>query len=195
MKEMRDYLKLFKKYFWLFGLLVVLAVSAVFLYQQTQKGRYQVVTSLYVNRAPEPRSDKYYTYEGYYAQLVSKDYTDVAVALLNSPDFTHLAGEKAKLASDPKVSTQVRKVGPQLISLTVGAGSGEAVRKLTQSLIDNLNDRSKSSQNLGADITLVNPDLSIGPKPFNTGLYLGIGVFGALLASILIAVIREYLLA
>ena len=195
MKEMRDYLKLFKKYLGLLALLVILAVGAVFLYQQSQKGRYQATTSLYVNRAPEPKSDKYYTYEGYYAQLVSKDYTDVAVALLGSPDFTRLAMGKAQIGADSKISTQVRKSGSQLISLSVSAGSGEDVRKLTQSLIEITNDRSKSSQNQGADISMVSPNLSVGPKSFNLPLYLGIGVFGALLATVVIAAIREYLLA
>lgn len=193
MKEMRDYLNLFKKYLGLLIVLIILAVAAVFLYGQLQRGRYQATTTLYVNRAPEPRSDKYYTYEGYYATLVSKDYTDVAVALLNSPDFTHLAQTKAQLGAS-KVGTTVRKIGPQLISLTVTATSQEDVRKLTQSLIDSTNERSKNGQNQGADLSMVNPDLNVTPKSFNLPLYLGISVVGALLFAVVIAATREYLL-
>lgn len=194
MKELREYLKLVKRYLWVFGLLATLGVVGVLIYQQSQKSLYQAVTSLYVNRTPEPRTDKYYTYEGYYAQLVSKDYTDVAVALLGSADFTHLAQTKAHLDNEAKITTQVRKIGPQLIGLTVTGSSQEVVKKATQSLIDTVNDRSKSSQNQGADITMVSPDLNVGLKSFNLPLYLGISVFGSLLVTIAFAAIREYFL-
>jgi len=196
MKELRDYLKIFKRYLLLLVILLVGTNGLVLTYFLNQPERFKAKAVMYVNRTPEPRNNQYYTFEGYYAGLASKEQTDVVVGLLKSNDISRLAWEKAALTnSSEKITTEVRKVGPQLINVEVRAQSEEVAKKLLVSLAVVVSERSQQlakNENQAAEVTLVNPEPEAGPASVNLPLYVAIASVGSLLLTFLITVIREY---
>src|SRR4030042_6323917 len=118
MTEVKGYFSNLKKNIFL-GLVVCLVfILAAIFYTFSQKTTFEATATLYVNRAASPASDKYYTFEGYYSGQAAKEYTDVVLGILKTPD---LAIEGLKLANSKAVvgdflgSLKVKKVGPQLI--------------------------------------------------------------------------------
>lgn len=194
MKELRDYLNVIKRYLPAALVLLVVVNAGVYLYVSRQKPRFEAMATLYVNRVPEVRNSQYYTYEGYYAGLASKEYTDVVVGLLKSTDITRLAAKEAGLNSEDG-AIEVKKVSPQLISVVVSAVSPPDAEKLLLKLAQVTSERSKSlakSDNQGAEVSLVNPEPLVSSAPSKLPLYLLIASISSLLIFFLAAVTREY---
>jgi capsular polysaccharide biosynthesis protein len=193
MKELRDYLKTAKKYLTLLVILVVVFNASVLFYFLRQPQQSQASATLFVNRVPEPRNAQYYTFEGYYAGLASKEYTDVVTELLESPDLNRLAREHSGVE---KASVQIKKLGPQLISTVIRAPTEDEARKMLLSLAEVANQRSKElakNENQGAEITLVNPDPLVGPYTLNLLLFMGAATLASLITAFLLVITREYL--
>lgn len=196
MKELRDYLKTLKKYLWLVLALIILVNGGVLYYSQTQEKRFQASSTFFVTHQNEPRNSQYYTYEGFYAAQLSKEFTDVVVGLLNSPDITRLAIAKAQLTGDPKIATAVKKVSPQVVNVTVTAASQEAARKTILALAEVISTQSKSltaDPNQAVVVTSLNPDPTVAEAALNLPLYMAITTLGTVILSILFIIIREYL--
>lgn len=199
MKELRDYLKLIKKYFWLFMVLILVAVASAVGWSLTQPVVYLASTTLYVNRVPEPSNDRYYTYEGYYSGLASKEYTDVVVGLLKTPDIANLAASKAGLditSAALGAKTQVRKASPQLISVSVTHSEPDSAKKLINALSQAVAEKSKNltqAANRGVEVSMINPEPQLDQVHPNWLLNGLIALTGAFLAGLGVAVIREYL--
>lgn len=199
MKELSDYFKLIRKYFWLILALVILVDGGVVIYSQGQEKRYQASATFFVNHPTEPRNERYYTYEGFYAQQLAKEYTDVVVGLLNSSDISRLALSLAQLSSaNPKIVTTVKKISPQVINVTVASSSQEDARKMVLALAQVTTAQSKNlfpDQNQGIMVTPVNPEPATGPLALNLALYLAIATLGVVLLGVLFIIVREYLSA
>ncbi len=193
MKELRDYLKLFRNYLPLIGGILLLSVLGVLAWQGGKEVTYQTSATVYVSKNSEPKNNQYYTYEGYYALISAKEATDVLVGILKSADLQKLAYGKS---GDLQVlDTQVKKSSQQLIELKVSAPTEDASKKGLRALLEEGSSRAKLTSAQGFEVALVNPDITATSVVPNIALGLGMAVVGSLIASLLVIVTREYFLA
>ncbi len=111
--EFKEYLAILKKnaFFILFLAIFGAAVSLLITAKITKGAR---LSQLFYVQAPKEALEVYH-FEGYYTQEKARNFTDSAVVILESPDFT-------SEVVDSSISVSVRKVAPQVIRLTVAAG-------------------------------------------------------------------------
>lgn len=190
MKEVRDYLKLFRRYLPLTLGLVLLSVFLTLTWQWGREATYQTITNLYVTKVSEAKNSQYYTYEGYYSLLAAKEATDVLVGLLKSPDVQQVA--YSHVTDVTGLVTQVKKTSQQLIEVRVTSASAEGSKKALTTLVETGTQTGKMTQENGYSVVLVNPELHAQKQEPNLALQLAIAVVGALLASFLVTVTREY---
>lgn len=102
--------------------LAVVGVVAGVGYSLAQPKGWQASTTLYVHRVNPSNLSSVYDYDGYYAQQAAQQYTDTVVGLLKTQDLASWAAQIASDSADPATilnGVQVKKVAPQLVSLTV----------------------------------------------------------------------------
>lgn len=162
MQEIRELLNILKKYRYFLITSVLLGWLVALAWTILTPENYKANSTLYVYRTQESLTDKFYTYEGYYSQQASKEYTDVVIGLLKSPDLARLALEKTKATqTNPDYllkDLKVKKVAPQLISLTVSKPSAEEARSLLVSLAVATSERTQTLNkegNRGVIVSLV----------------------------------------
>ena len=193
MKELRDYLKLFRNYLPLIGGVVLLCVLGMLTWQLGREVTYQTTATIYVSKTAEPKNNQYYTFEGYYALISAKESTDVLVGVLKSPDLQRVAyGNGADLEV---LDTQVKKTSQQLIEVKVSATKEEASKKALAALLQDGSTRAKLTSDQGFEVSFVNPEITAVREEPNLILFLGIAVLAGVLASLLVIVTREYFLA
>lgn len=173
--ELRELTKIFKKnivailVFGLFGLILALLISYKLPSGFSQSQSFYIVP-------PQVIPQTNYDYEGYYAQAKARDFTDTAVAILETADFTSEVGL-------PSVSLSVRKVAPQVLRLTAVAKdpqeTEDAIEKISQSF--NL----KLVNLAGNDTALqIKPVGKAQPSYFSSPNKKILGVFGGSLGFI-----------
>ena len=148
--ELKEYIKVFKKYFAF--ILLVSATGALIAYIQTKSlpSGYSLTQTFYL-AGPASLSSDYFTYEGFYAQEKARNFTDSAVAILDSDDFKSDVGEGSQ-------NLTVRKMAPQVIRLTASAPNAESTQKLMTKTINIFNEKS---------ITFADSKFSLSLKPIS----------------------------
>jgi len=165
--ELKEFIRLFKKnalaviFFILIGLVLSILISAKLPSGYNQSQTFYIVE-------PKENAGDFYDYEGYYGQQKARDFTDTAVAILQSENFPNLT---------------VRKVAPQVIKLTATAESADES--------ENLLDRVKGSFNQelvslsGQDQALqIRPIGQVQPASFVSPNKKLLAVFGASLGFV-----------
>ena len=165
--ELVEFLKFFKKnalaviFFVFAGLVLSVLLSAKLPSGYSQSQTFYIVE-------PWKNAGAFYDYEGYYGQQKARDFTDTAVAILQSENFPNLT---------------VRKVAPQVIKLTATAESADES--------ENLLDRVKGSFNQelvslsGQDQALqIRPICQVQPASFVSPNKKLLAVFGASLGFV-----------
>ena len=173
--EFKEYLKFFKKNIGILLLLVVLGVVLALVITYKLPSGYSQSRLFYIV-GPKTTAQTTYDYEGYYAQQKARDFTDTAVAILESPDFTAEVGISS-------VSLSVRKVAPQVLRLTAVAKDAreaeDAIEKISQSFNLKLVDLA------GYDPALkIKPIGKAQPSYFSSPNKKILGVFGGMLGFI-----------
>lgn len=169
--------------------LVVLAFG----YTTTRPVRFAASTSVYVNRVSEPRNTNYFTYDGYYAGLAAKEYTDVVSEILKSADMHTLTNQTTNIFT---VNVETEKLSPQLLQVRAVGAEKQAVETYLNALVDTTNAKVKSlttsNQNAGMELLRLNPaTTAFEVRPnllLNTLISLTIG---AILVGLYI-LLREY---
>ena len=193
MKELRDYLKLFRNYLPLIGGVVLLCILGMLTWQLGKKVTYQATATIYLSKNSEAKNNQYYTYEGYYALVSAKESTDVLVGVLKSPDLQRIAyGDRDDLEV---VDTQVKKTNQQLIEVKVSATGEEASKKAVTALLQAGATKAKLTSDHGFEASFVNPEIMVVRVEPNLALSLGIAVLAGVIVSLLVIVTREYFLA
>lgn len=158
--ELKEYLKVFKKYF-AFILLVGLTGALIAYistkslpraYSLTQTFYLAALTSTPGRSEPALQSQDIYSYEGYYAQEKARNFTDTAVAILDSDDFKSDVGEDSQ-------NLAVRKMAPQVIRLTASAPNSQSAQKLMSKTINIFNEKS---------VTLADSRFVLSLKPISS---------------------------
>ncbi len=110
--------------------------------------RYSSSGSLYVKRSIEP-SEKFFTYEGYYAQQSAQSYTNSFMALVESQDIRKKTLESIGTPITDKNLRKldriikVKKTGPQVISVKVTDSNYDYSEKVWMALTKSVIDTSK----------------------------------------------------
>lgn len=142
--------------------------------------RYVSSGSFYVRRAVN-ESLGFFTYEGYYAQQTAISYTNSVSALAESQDLKKTVLEEIgsvvnkESLRELNKSTRVKKVGPQIISITVKSADQEKSKNLWMEISRSLIEKSKEL-NLGGDENL--SILPISQQPLVKETYRSSYVFG-----------------
>lgn len=98
--------------------------------------KYVAEGSFYIGQRPTDSTKLYYSYDGYYAQQAAESYTESFVALLESNDIKYTT--LLELGTVPnsqnlrkvKSAIDVRKIGPQVVTLTVSDYNKEKSEKI-----------------------------------------------------------------
>lgn len=200
MKELKDYLKIINRYKLLILTLMVVSGGLVFGWVLTIPKQYQASVTLYVNKVAEPSNDKYYTFEGYYSELAALSYTDVVTSMIKTSDIVRLAINNGGLTisdSDLLNAVQVKKVGPQLISVMVTGKDQNLAKKELLAVAAAEAERTKTlnqSDSRGMTVSLVNTEPLITVVKPNLLLYVGASLVGSLILGLLFILTREYFL-
>jgi|SRR3990172_7415119 len=128
--EIKQFLAIFKKY-WLFILVFVcLGAAIAYLFTSTLPSGYRQEQLFFISSTQE--NFEGYNFEGYYGQEKARNFTDTAVAILESQQFQ---GE----VSAQNANISARKITPQLIRITVTADVPEEAEKLIPEIVSNFN--------------------------------------------------------
>lgn len=189
MKELKDYLKILSQNTLLIVVVVALAVFSAWVWTSQQKTQYQIAGTVLVTVPPEAKTQEYYSYDGYYAGLAAKEYTDVLVGLLNSPDLKKLVGGSAQ-----EVAVEASKSAPQLIAFTATHPDENLVKEaFTRYLAESA---SRASQLNGDNFTvkaeLVNPDPETVVLTPTLAINVLIALVGGVALSVLLIAVRRF---
>ncbi|KKP69560.1 hypothetical protein A2X44_03435 [candidate division CPR3 bacterium GWF2_35_18] len=113
-----------RKFLILITTLIFLLLGMFYYFQQGDS--YEASLLFYVKRKIEPVSEKYYSYDGYYASQVSKEYSDTVIGFFQSLEVLKRAGEITNYIPRDVVALEslssrliVTKEAPQLIKASV----------------------------------------------------------------------------
>ena len=156
--------------------------------------------TLFITRAVE-KTDRYFTYEGYYSQQTAVAYTNTAVALLESIDVKTQALEKAGIEPNgynlKKYSklVDIKKNGPQLITLTVKDNSYEKSQSLWNSMADSFikySDEANFNTDPNLKILKISPEPVVKPEYKSIYFYSVCGLLGGFIFGVLLITFKKY---
>ena len=113
--ELRQYWKIIKKYLVVIVLFAFFGGIIAFVFSQKINEGVTLQKYFYVV-APRENNSQVYNFEGFYAGEKARNFTDTAVAILESRDFINEVGRNSN-------SIGVRKMAPQVIRITVSANT------------------------------------------------------------------------
>jgi capsular polysaccharide biosynthesis protein len=131
--EFREYLKILKKNFLLIFILGIAGFLVSFVTVKKLPTGYEKSQLVYVV-IPKIAQNQTYNFEGYFSQEKARNFTDTAIAILESPDFS---GE----ILTPGEALNIRKVAPQVIRITAVANDSQSADSLITKTITGFNQK------------------------------------------------------
>lgn len=151
--ELKEYLKIFRKYLALIAALSFIGMSLAFAFARRIPQGYQDSQTFFIS----PQSAAIQMYEGYYGQEKARNFTDTAVAILDSPDFkSEVQGTNEAIS--------VRKMAPQVVRLTATSKSSAAAKNLLDKTVNSFNSKLQSLSGSQAQIQLKAIGRAQGPS-------------------------------
>lgn len=191
--EISYFIKLFLKRKWLFLAMILLFEGVSLSFYFLQENKYEASLLFYVKRKVEDSNGKYYTYDGYYASQVGKEYSDTVIGFLESIEVLKRAGEITTYIPQEVGALQslshkitVSKEAPQILKVSVtteqGDKSKEIVKAVGQAGIERIRLLNQTGDpNLSVDVIDSEPLVFMKKISLTSLLPLGVG-FGFLLA-------------
>ncbi|MBI2598802.1 hypothetical protein HYW40_01075 [Candidatus Curtissbacteria bacterium] len=130
--ELKLYIAIIKKNILIITLITFLGAAIAFYLSLNLQSGYKFAQTFYIldqNTVPSLPADT--AQNSYFTQEKARNFTDTAVAILTSPDFT---GDL-----DIQGSISVRKQAPQVIKITTLAQDQEAAKSLMEKVITSFN--------------------------------------------------------
>ncbi len=158
------------------------------------------IGSFYVTRRSENSTLQYFNYEGYYSQQAALSYTNTIVALLESYDIRNKSMQKLGIPTTEESLRKygklikVKKVGPQIITLTIKESTKETAQKLWNTVANTLIEESKKMNAEGdtnLSIAKISENIVIKKSYDSVALDLLLGALGGLLASSFVVIFKE----
>lgn len=138
--ELKEFLEKLKVYWKLFFAIPLLGSFLGLLLSSYQPTTFNASLLLYVKRVTSPSSDKFYAYDGYYAQQASQEYTDTIVGFLKSLSILYRAAEIANFSTktedleDLKKQIKITKEAPQLVKVNINQSTSKKAKDLVSAL-------------------------------------------------------------
>lgn len=111
--ELRDFLKILKSNYYFIVIFAVLGILFAWLTTAKISQGYQLSQVFYLHQTENPND----IYGGYYSQEKARNFTDTAIAIIESPDFATQA-----------VSLSAKKLAPQVVRITASAKSQQVAK-------------------------------------------------------------------
>lgn len=126
--ELRQYIRIFKKNLLIIFVFSVAGAALAILLTKSLPGGFSQTQTFYVSSPIEGSPE----YAGFYTQEKARNFTDTAVAILESLDF-----KKELVSSGDLIRTQ--KVAPQVVRITTTSQDQQRARALMGSTVDSFN--------------------------------------------------------
>lgn len=127
--ELKEYLKVYKKYWVLIIIIAVLSAVLAFFYSRQLPTGYKNSQTFFLS--PQTGSTNL---ETFHAQEKARNFTDTAVAIISSPDF------KSQITTGGE-SLAVKKLAPQVLQITTFSTNPENSKILTKKAISLANEK------------------------------------------------------
>lgn len=132
---------LIKKHRWLIAVTLILFLGLGVFFYLRQEEKYEATLLFYVKRKIEPVSSEYYSYDGYYASQVAKEYSDTVVGFFQSVEVLKRAGEISHYIptdvedlNDLSQKIRVTKEAPQLIKASIVLDSSQKASEVIKAV-------------------------------------------------------------
>lgn len=157
--------------------------------------------AFYIKRSTDTNST-FFTYEGYYAQQTALSYANTVAALLESIDLRSKSMAELGISVDEfslrkyQKLISVKKVGPQLISLSVKGKTYDEARNFWEALSNSLIQTTSEINSNGdpnLSISKINSEPVVKQEYKSLWLNLSVGFGLGLVSGLLFISLKEYL--
>ena len=138
--EFWQVIRFYKKYLLSLLLLSLVISLAAGLAATRLPPSFEATQSIFVRREIQSPSESFYSYDGYYSQQAAERFTDTVVGFLKNKETVRKAaknsgfGASTEEASRLASALRIKRVAPQLVTVSFSAGRKERA----VSLVDNL---------------------------------------------------------
>jgi len=201
--ELREYLKIFQKHFWLILISIILIAAGAFIFVKRQKIAYEANGDLTVVPKANEQLKNVYEYDGYYALQAATVFNTTVSAWLQSPntvtEIYQKAGYEINQNTKSKALSKTIKTTlmPQSFSLRfrLQDPDKEKVAKLAKSTVVIIQDRTnifnqKAGSKLNYEISASEPVIIENRPPVT--LYTVAGLFAGLVLGLFLSLLLEY---
>lgn len=180
--ELKDYIKILKNNLPIIAACSLLGILiAIFMTKSLPNGYLQTQT-LFVHTPSSQNQQN----GSFYSQEQSRNFTDTAVAILESADFKSL--------TDVQGSTRVKKLAPQVINLTTVAKDPQLTKDLMEKTISSFNSKLNQVTEGQNQLQLKQISAAVNPSKIivNTKVYALSGLIVGLAFAILAISLKTY---
>jgi len=181
--ELKTFLKiLYSNVAYIVALSFIGAVIGLTLTKSSQSGF--KVQKIYYLQAPS--TSQVYSFENFYTQENSRNFTDTAVEIIKSPDFTStFLQEEEQIAA--------KKIAPQLIALTTVAQSRQKAQELTSVVEESFNQKISSLESThSAKLVAINPNTASFSFAPSTKLFTLLGLLSGAVFALFAISLKTY---
>lgn len=125
--------------------------------------------------------------DDYYLQEQARNFTDSALVILESPDFTNGL-------TTPGQSISAAKLAPQVVRLTTSAGTNQDAQNLLANTIDSFNGKlaGLTADNLNMSLKPISTSARTFTPVVSTGVFSAAGAIFGLLFALVVVALRAY---
>ncbi len=197
--ELRKYWEIIFRRLWVVVLITLVAFGASVYMRPERMPQYKVTIKLAVKPPQEPRSDKYYAYDGYYGYVVTEYLNDDIAEIVKSGDFmVDLRNRlKDRPGGPPQGYIEARKAH-RVLTLTVTSGSerdGKDIASEAAKMLQQEKDRYISGiSDYPPTVQVVDqPAVAIAPAPARDAVDILLRTMLGFIAGLMLAFLLEYL--
>ena len=137
--ELKDYIQTFKKYTVFILILTAIGGLLAFVITSNIKPGYALSQTFFISSPASTEETNLSQNPDYFAQEKARNFTDTAVAILDSQDFKSLTVKEGQ-------SLSVRKLSPQVIRLTTTSANPQETKTLMQKIPQEFNSKLSTLQ-------------------------------------------------
>jgi len=167
--EFWQVIRFYKKYLLSLLLLSLVISLAAGLAATRLPPSFEATQSIFVRREIQSPSESFYSYDGYYSQQAAERFTDTVVGFLKNKETVRKAaknsgfGASTEEASRLASALRIKRVAPQLVTVSFSAGRKERAVSLVDNLTKEVGSLSASLNAKGDKFLVLSP---IEPTPF-----------------------------
>ena len=167
--EFWQVIRFYKKYLLPLLLLSLMISLAAGLTAARLPPSFEATQSIFVRREIQSPSESFYSYDGYYSQQAAERFTDTVVGFLKNKDIVRKAAKNSGFGPSPEEASalastlRIKRVAPQLVTVSFSAGRKERAVSLVDNLTREVGSLSASLNAKGDKFLVLS---TIEPTPF-----------------------------